>query len=65
MLASAPFWSGGQLEGNWDVIWYYTLQHARYTVIAVILGATSPCRCRTGRVRQPAAYPVAAGRAPT
>jgi osmoprotectant transport system permease protein len=36
--ADAPLWSGRQLAGNWDVIWYYTLQHARYTVIAVTLG---------------------------
>ena len=37
-LAAAPLWNGRQLAGNWDVIWYYTLQHARYTVLAVGLG---------------------------
>ncbi len=37
-LADAPLWNGRQLSGNWDVIWYYTLQHARYTVLAVFLG---------------------------
>ena len=26
-----PYWNGPQLAGNWDVIWYYTLQHVRYT----------------------------------
>jgi len=34
LLADAPLWNGRQLAGNWDVIWYYALQHLRYTVIA-------------------------------
>ncbi len=38
VVAAAPLWNGRQLAGNWDVIWYYTLQHARYTVLAVGLG---------------------------
>ena len=38
VLADVPIWSGPQLAGNWDVIWYYTLQHLRYTIIAVTIG---------------------------
>ena len=58
-VADAPFWSGPQLAGNWDVIWYYTLQHLRYTVIAVDARHCS-CRCRSPylAVRRPATYPV-------
>ena len=37
-VAAAPLWNGRQVSGNWDVIWYYTLQHARYTVLAVVFG---------------------------
>ena len=54
----APFWSGGQLEGNWDVIWYYTLQHARYTMLAVGLGAAFALPLSYWAVRQPRVYPV-------
>jgi osmoprotectant transport system permease protein len=36
---AGPTWSGAQLAGNWDVIWYYLALHVQYTVIAVVLGA--------------------------
>ena len=58
MIADAPFWSGPQLAGNWDVIWYYTLQHIRYTVIAVALGTFVSFPIAYLSVRRPAAYPV-------
>ncbi len=38
LVARAPQWSGKQLAGNWDVIWYYTAQHARYTITAIAIG---------------------------
>jgi osmoprotectant transport system permease protein len=33
-----PNWSGAQYSGNWDVVWYWTQVHIRYTVIALALG---------------------------
>lgn len=58
LAAEAPLWNGRQLSGNWDVIWYYTLQHARYTVLAVALGAAIalPLSFVAARVR--GLYPV-------
>ena len=58
LLAAAPFWNGRQLSGNWDVIWYYTLQHARYTVIAVGLGTLLALPLAYLAVRRPGVYPV-------
>ena len=58
VIADAPFWSGPQLAGNWDVIWYYTLQHVRYTVIAVALGTLVSLPLAYLSVRRPATYPV-------
>jgi osmoprotectant transport system permease protein len=37
--ARPPSWSGFGFDGNWDVIWYYTLVHLRITVFALLLGA--------------------------
>lgn len=39
--AAGPQWSGPQLAGNWDVIWHYAAIHARYTVVAVAIGAAA------------------------
>ena len=57
-LASAPLWNGRQLAGNWDVIWYYTLQHARYTVFAVSLGFVFALPAAYLAVRHRSTYPV-------
>jgi osmoprotectant transport system permease protein len=57
MIAKAPFWNGPQLAGNWDVIWYYTLQHLRYTVIAVLLGTIVSFPVAYAALRRPAIYP--------
>ena len=38
MILGAPSWSGDQLSGNWDVLWYYTLDHLRITFLAVGFG---------------------------
>lgn len=40
MIASPPNWAGRQLSGNWDVIFYWTRVHLRFTVTAVLLGFT-------------------------
>lgn len=58
VLASAPSWSGRQLSGNWDVVWYYVQQHARYTIIAVVLGFALALPASYLAVRRPAVYPV-------
>jgi osmoprotectant transport system permease protein len=58
LLANAPLWNGRQLAGNWDVIWYYTLQHARYTVFAVGAGFLLALPLAYLAVRRPGTYPV-------
>lgn len=58
LIAAAPLWNGRQLSGNWDVIWYYTLQHARYTVIAVALGFALALPTAYLGLRVPRIYPV-------
>ena len=57
-MAAAPLWNGRQLAGNWDVIWYYTLQHARYTVLAVALGFLFALPAAYLAVRHRGIYPV-------
>ena len=58
MIADAPIWSGQQLAGNWDVIWYYAQQHVRYTVIAVLLGTLVSIPLSLAAVRAPRTYPA-------
>lgn len=36
--AAPPYWNGPQLEGNWRVIWYYTAEHVRFTLVALGIG---------------------------
>jgi osmoprotectant transport system permease protein len=57
-VADAPLWNGRQLAGNWDVVWYFTIQHARYTVLAVGLGLALALPLAYLAVRRPASYPV-------
>jgi osmoprotectant transport system permease protein len=58
LLADAPLWNGRELAGNWDVIWHYTLQHARYTVLAVGLGLALSLPLSYLGARRPTTYPV-------
>jgi osmoprotectant transport system permease protein len=58
LVASAPLWNGRQLSGNWDVIWYYTLQHARYTVLAVGFGLLLALPLSYLAARRPGTYPI-------
>ena len=58
LLADAPIWSGRQLAGNWDVIWYYTNQHVRYTLLAVGLGTVLSLPLSYLAVRRPSTYPT-------
>lgn len=58
MIADAPIWSGKQLAGNWDVIWYYAQQHIRYTVIAVAIGTVLAIPLSLLAVRAPRTYPA-------
>lgn len=58
VLAAPPSWSGRQLAGNWDVIWYYSLQHLRYTLFAVVLGALLALPLSYAAVRNRQLYPV-------
>jgi osmoprotectant transport system permease protein len=58
LIADAPIWSGPQLAGNWDVIRYYTIQHLRYTIIAVTLGTLLSLPLSYLAVRRPSTYPA-------
>jgi osmoprotectant transport system permease protein len=33
-----PSWSGFGYDGNWDVVWHYTLAHLQITLLALALG---------------------------
>jgi osmoprotectant transport system permease protein len=50
-------WSGRQLAGNWDVIWYYVVQHLRFTLIAVLAGTAVSLPLAYLAIRRPALYP--------
>jgi len=58
LLADIPIWNGRQLAGNWDVIWYYTDQHVRYTLLSVSLGSLIAVPLSYGAVRRPSTYPA-------
>jgi osmoprotectant transport system permease protein len=58
MIAEVPIWGGKQLAGNWDVIWYYSQQHVRYTVIAVAAGTLLSIPLSFAAVRAPRTYPA-------
>lgn len=54
-------WSGRQLAGNWGVIWYFTLQHLRYTIVAVVSGTLLALPISYLALRLPRTYPVVLG----
>ena len=58
VFADVPIWSGPQLAGNWDVIRYYTVQHLRYTIIAVTIGTAVALPLAYLAVRRPSTYPA-------
>lgn len=57
MIATPPNWSGRQLAGNWDVIFYWSRVHLRFTVIAVALGLALSLVLAYLARRAPAVYP--------
>ncbi len=57
MLASAPFWNGPQLSGNWHVIWYYVAAHVRYTIVSLVLGLAITAPLVYLAHRRPRTYP--------
>lgn len=62
LIAGAPpTWSGRTLEGNWDVIWYYTVQHLRFTVLALALGCLLAFPLAYLAHRRPGWYPAMLG----
>lgn len=58
LAGRAPFWNGPQLSGNWDVIWYYTAMHVRYTVVALLLGSLVALPVAYACHRRSAVYPA-------
>ena len=61
LLADAPLWNGRQLAGNWDVVWYYAVQHLRYTVLAVCFGFVLALPLAYLAVRRQRSYPLLLG----
>jgi len=57
VIATPPNWSGRQLAGNWDVIFYWSRVHLRFTVIAVALGLALSLVLAYLARRAPAVYP--------
>ncbi len=51
-----PYWNGPQLSGNWSVIWYYTAEHVRFTVVALAIGAALAFPIAYASYRRPALY---------
>jgi len=54
---SPPYWNGPQLAGNWDVIRYYTAEHVRFTLIAVVMGMLLAFPIAYLAHRRPVLYP--------
>jgi osmoprotectant transport system permease protein len=52
-----PYWNGPQLSGNWDVIRYYTAEHIRFTLIALVLGVVFAFPIAYLALRRPIVYP--------
>jgi osmoprotectant transport system permease protein len=59
--ARPPSWSGFGIDGNWDVVWYWTLVHLRITVIALVLGAVVAFPVGLAGYRWRRTYPVFLG----
>jgi osmoprotectant transport system permease protein len=59
--ARPPSWSGFGIDGNWDVVWYWTLVHLRITVIALVLGAVVASPLGLAGYRWRRSYPAILG----
>jgi osmoprotectant transport system permease protein len=59
--ARPPSWSGFGIDGNWDVVWYWTLVHLRITVIALLLGAVFAFPLGLAGYRWRRSYPAILG----
>lgn len=57
VASNPPNWSGAQYSGNWDVVWYWTQVHIRYTVIALALGCAVALPLSYLAHRRPRTYP--------
>jgi osmoprotectant transport system permease protein len=61
VIAAGPTWSGPGFAGNWDVIWYYSVQHIRLTVIALAIGVAMTLPLVYLARRRPGTYPPLLG----
>ena len=50
-------WSGSGLSGNFDVIWYYAVQHLRIAVLALLLGSALAFPIGIVAYKLPRTYP--------
>jgi osmoprotectant transport system permease protein len=61
MIAAGPQWNGPDWAGNWDVIRYYSWEHIKFTVIALLLGSIAALLLGYLAHRRPATYPPLLG----
>lgn len=61
MIAAGPTWNGPGFAGNWDVVWYYGVQHVRFTIIALVAGTTIALLLAYLAHRRPGSYPTLLG----
>ena len=55
--STPPNWSGARYSGNWDVVWYWTQVHLRYTAIALAIGCVIALPLGFVAHRWPRTYP--------
>lgn len=56
-----PSWSGFGYDGNWDVVWHYTVAHLQITLLALALGALVAFPLGLVGYRWRRSYPVILG----
>ena len=61
MPSRPPSWSGFGYDGNWDVVWHYTVAHLQITLLALALGALVAFPLGLVGYRWRRSYPVILG----
>jgi osmoprotectant transport system permease protein len=61
LAARPPSWSGFGFDGNWDVVWHYTIVHLRIAALALVLGAAVAFPLGLAGYRWRRSYPAILG----
>jgi osmoprotectant transport system permease protein len=61
LAARPPSWSGFGYDGNWDVVWHYTIVHLRIAALALVLGAAVAFPLGLAGYRWRRSYPAILG----